>query len=188
MGSSVGIILLINKGNYDNNTEYKRLNWVRHNYASWVCKKKCIGVEPSDENREFWQILAKDGEKSPVMVGATSISDGESGSVPKPTAQDKDKYLRGDGTWSDISLDDKANGKGITFSIQDGIPYMSYAIAEDPVVDAVVTNIFDNDPTNDAETDPEVDAVVSNVFDDDPTNDAESDPEVDSMINNIFNT
>ena len=34
-----------------------------------------------------------------VMVGATSLADGESGRVPAPTIADKDKYLKGDGTW-----------------------------------------------------------------------------------------
>lgn len=188
MGSPTGIILLIGKGNYSDDVEYKRLNYVRHNKATWVCKKTCIGVEPSDENSDYWQILAVDGENASSMVGATSVSDGESGSVPKPTIQDKDKFLRGDGTWSDISLDDKANGKGITFSVQDGIPYMSYVINEDSEIDVMVASIFDDDPTNDVESDTNIDTMISNIYDDDPTNDAEPDSEIDGMVNNMFNT
>lgn len=34
-----------------------------------------------------------------VFVGATANDDGESGRVPVPTTTDKDKYLKGDGTW-----------------------------------------------------------------------------------------
>lgn len=34
-----------------------------------------------------------------IMVGATANVDGESGRVPAPTSGDKDKYLKGDGTW-----------------------------------------------------------------------------------------
>lgn len=34
-----------------------------------------------------------------VMVGATSLADGESGRVPAPTSADRTKYLKGDGTW-----------------------------------------------------------------------------------------
>lgn len=34
-----------------------------------------------------------------LMVGATSSADGESGRVPAPLIADKDKYLKGDGTW-----------------------------------------------------------------------------------------
>lgn len=35
------------------------------------------------------------------MVGATSSADGQSGTVPKPTIADKDKFLKGDGTWAE---------------------------------------------------------------------------------------
>ena len=35
------------------------------------------------------------------MVGATSNADGKSGLVPAPAIEDKDKFLRGDGTWSE---------------------------------------------------------------------------------------
>lgn len=35
------------------------------------------------------------------MVGATSQATGESGTVPQPLIADKDKFLKGDGTWSD---------------------------------------------------------------------------------------
>lgn len=34
-----------------------------------------------------------------VMVGATDLTDGESGRVPVPEIVDKDKFLKGDGTW-----------------------------------------------------------------------------------------
>lgn len=34
------------------------------------------------------------------MVGATSQANGESGAVPQPLIADKDKFLKGDGTWS----------------------------------------------------------------------------------------
>lgn len=38
---------------------------------------------------------------NPVMTGATSSVAGEKGLVPKPSAGDNDKFLKGDGTWSD---------------------------------------------------------------------------------------
>jgi len=37
------------------------------------------------------------------MVGATASSDGASGFVPKPLAGDQNKFLRGDGTWAEVS-------------------------------------------------------------------------------------
>lgn len=36
------------------------------------------------------------------MEGATDKSDGEGGAVPAPKAGDQDKFLKGDGTWSEI--------------------------------------------------------------------------------------
>lgn len=39
-------------------------------------------------------------EDPAVMVGATSSKNGEKGAVPKPLIENKDSFLRGDGTWS----------------------------------------------------------------------------------------
>lgn len=35
------------------------------------------------------------------MIGASASADGQSGTVPKPTIADKDKFLKGDGTWAE---------------------------------------------------------------------------------------
>ena len=37
------------------------------------------------------------------MQGATSTTDGAGGTVPQPVAGDQDKFLRGDGTWAEVS-------------------------------------------------------------------------------------
>lgn len=37
------------------------------------------------------------------MTGATSIANGVHGLVPQPLIADKDKFLKGDGTWGDVS-------------------------------------------------------------------------------------
>ena len=43
------------------------------------------------------------GIYNPVgMTGATASTDGAAGYVPRPLIADKDKFLKGDGTWSDI--------------------------------------------------------------------------------------
>ena len=47
-----------------------------------------------------------------VMVGATSLADGESGRVPTPHAGDEDKYLKGDGTWATGNSNVEANPSG----------------------------------------------------------------------------
>lgn len=39
----------------------------------------------------------------PVMTGATSSTDGQMGLVPTPKHGSENKYLRGDGTWQDVS-------------------------------------------------------------------------------------
>ena len=44
------------------------------------------------------------------MTGATASTDGESGLVPAPEAGDEDKYLKGDGTWTDVPLEKSTYG------------------------------------------------------------------------------
>ena len=67
-----------------------------------------------------------------VMVGATSNADGESGRVPVPSSSDKDKYLKGDGTWdtpsgggggssslsglTDVSISSPTNGQVLKYN------------------------------------------------------------------------
>ena len=105
MGVSAGRILLIPKGDWVNDTTYEMLDWVRHNETSWVCKKNCTGIEPSEENSENWFLIAKDGEgiSSIVdMIGATADTDGARGYVPAPKAGDEKKALLGDGTWGTV--------------------------------------------------------------------------------------
>ena len=43
------------------------------------------------------------------MTGATSSTNGEHGLVPQPLIADKDKILKGNGTWGTINLEDLAN-------------------------------------------------------------------------------
>lgn len=40
-----------------------------------------------------------------VMTGATNSSDGAAGYAPKPLMGDEDKFLKGDGTWTEIPLE-----------------------------------------------------------------------------------
>lgn len=46
--------------------------------------------------------IAKEIEAIPVMTGATATSTGKTGLVPAPSSGSQTKYLRGDGTWSNI--------------------------------------------------------------------------------------
>ena len=55
MGASAGRVLLIPKGDWNANTTYTGLDWVRHNGAAWVCKNTCTNIEPTSENTNYWQ-------------------------------------------------------------------------------------------------------------------------------------
>ena len=53
--ASAGRILIMPKGNWDENTEYEMLDLVNHNGKSWLAKKDSIKIEPSADNEEYWQ-------------------------------------------------------------------------------------------------------------------------------------
>ena len=132
MGASAGRVLLIPKGDWNAETTYTGLDWVRHNGAAWVCKNTCTNVEPTEENSDNWQIMAMDGteitvdteisdqSENPVqnkvikkyvdehipevddMTGATSTQNGFHGLVPAPKIGDEKKALLGNGTWAKV--------------------------------------------------------------------------------------
>ena len=132
MGASAGRVLLIPKGDWNAETTYTGLDWVRHNGAAWVCKNTCTGIEPTEENSANWQIMSRDGSQitvdaeisdqseNPVqnkvikayvdehtpeiadMTGATATQNGAHGLVPAPQIGDEKKALLGNGTWGSI--------------------------------------------------------------------------------------
>ena len=132
MGASAGRILLIPKGDWNANTTYTGLDWVRHNGAAWVCKNTCTNIEPTYANTNYWQLISKDGDsvtadtamsdsstnavqnkviKSYVdnsiagisdMTGATAAQNGAHGFVPAPKKGDEKKALLGNGTWGKV--------------------------------------------------------------------------------------
>ena len=132
MGASAGRVLLIPKGDWNANTTYTGLDWVRHNGAAWVCKNTCTNIEPTFANTNYWQLISKDGNsvtadtamsdsstnavqnnvvKSYVdnsiagisdMTGATAAQNGAHGFVPAPNKGDEKKALLGNGTWGKV--------------------------------------------------------------------------------------
>ena len=132
MGASAGRVLLIPKGDWNANTTYTGLDWVRHNGAAWVCKNTCTNIEPTSANANYWQLISKDGTsvtadaamsdtstntvqnkviKSYVdnsiagiadMTGATATQNGAHGFVPAPKKGDEKKALLGNGTWGKV--------------------------------------------------------------------------------------
>jgi len=63
----------------------------------------------------------------PEMVGASSVAAGEQGLVPVPLAGDEEKFLRGDGSWSDVAGNQTISITGTDLSISQG---NSVALAE----------------------------------------------------------
>ena len=78
MGASAGRVLLIPKGDWNANTTYTGLDWVRHNGAAWVCKNTCTNIEPTLENTNYWQLISKDGDS---VTADTAMSDSSTNTV-----------------------------------------------------------------------------------------------------------
>ncbi len=57
----LGKVSVVPKKIYSNTTTYKRLDIVTHEGSSYLCLKDCTGIEVT--NTEYWQLLAKKGEK-----------------------------------------------------------------------------------------------------------------------------
>ncbi len=55
--TSAGRILIMPKGNYDSNVTYEMLDLIYYNGTSWLAKKTVIGIEPNEENSEYWHKL-----------------------------------------------------------------------------------------------------------------------------------
>lgn len=56
--ASAGRILIIPKGDWDSETEYEMLDLVGFAGTSWLAKKDvATGIEPSDDNSDYWQKL-----------------------------------------------------------------------------------------------------------------------------------
>lgn len=69
-----------------------------NNYNELLNKPKINNVTLSGELS-----LSDLGIYNPVvMIGSTSLADGAAGYAPQPLIADKDKFLKGDGTWADI--------------------------------------------------------------------------------------
>lgn len=82
--------------------------------------------------------------KPKEMIGATAISDGESGTVPKPTIADKDKFFKGDGTWAEAGTPITPNPTGTATATMEKIS------VDGTVYDfaSAVSNLMDVDLTN----------------------------------------
>lgn len=53
--ANAGRILILPKGEYDENASYNMLDMVFHNGTTWLARKTVMGIEPSYMSKEFWQ-------------------------------------------------------------------------------------------------------------------------------------
>ena len=89
--------------------------------------------------------------RPPVMIGATASADGVSGAVPQPMITDKDKVLKGDGTWGTAGTSVEANPSGtatdtMTKIAVDGTIYeFNAASAVSDLTDVELTNLADGE-------------------------------------------
>lgn len=67
------------------------------------------------DNTVKWEVSKVGSNIVSALQGATAESDGGPGYVPAPKAGDNNSFLKGDGTWSDITL----TSLGITASAED---------------------------------------------------------------------
>lgn len=102
MPTSLGLVGITNKGNYDAQTPYVKGNFVYYNGSTWLLKAAtATGIEPNENNSATWQYLAKGFNVLP-FEGATASTDGTGGTVPQPLAGDQDKFLKANGSWANV--------------------------------------------------------------------------------------
>lgn len=53
--ATAGRVLILPRGNYDENAMYEMLDVVSYNGSSWLAKKTSQGMIPCEENSEYWQ-------------------------------------------------------------------------------------------------------------------------------------
>ena len=105
-------------------------------------KKKLNGITVSADSVEFSQALTSGtivgyitingnkytlyaptntDTKYSVMGGATSSAAGAAGLVPAPAAGDQEKFLRGDGTWQEVSGGGSGGSSGDSLPLSGGV-------------------------------------------------------------------
>lgn len=139
---SAGRILILPKGEWDNQTMYSILDLVTYNDVAWLAKRASTGVTPSDSATLYWQkfgsaaSIASTSVPGLVMPDGTTITlDAETGAIAVPFATSNAKGLvQPDGTsitinngvisasggaiatLSDVTLTNLANGETLVYN------------------------------------------------------------------------
>lgn len=70
--TKIGKVGMTPKGAYSNAKNYVRLDVVTENGSSYVCLKDCVGKDVTDT--EYWQLVAKKGDKGDKPVNGTDYN------------------------------------------------------------------------------------------------------------------
>ena len=103
-------------------------------------------------------------ENRPDFTGATDVEEGTNGLVPKPSVGDKDKFLKGDGTWAEVEAE-APNDNEVTIQVN-GTSVDTFTLNQDSdktiniqLADVAVSNSYND--LDDKPTIPEVnDATI----------------------------
>ena len=77
--ATAGRILILPKGKWNSGATYEHLDLVAHNGRAWLAKKASVGIEPSDENAEFWHdflgmdVFTEENPPTAAQVGAVAL-------------------------------------------------------------------------------------------------------------------
>lgn len=82
----LGIVGMVPKGEYDNNTFYEYLNIVTYNKSSYVAKQKTQGNLPT--NTEYWQLLGGGVQVEDIVDNLESVAS------DKPLSAKQGKILK----------------------------------------------------------------------------------------------
>lgn len=75
--ANAGRILIIPRGDYDANTEYEMLDLVFSGGASWVAKEDVVGIEPTEDNADYWMKMCESVDLTDVENRLKTLEDAE---------------------------------------------------------------------------------------------------------------
>ena len=73
----LGKVMMIAKGNYSDNQQYEKLDFVMYNGSSYVAKQSTIGNVPTNE--DYWQLLSAKGDTGPQGIQGEKGEKGDTG-------------------------------------------------------------------------------------------------------------
>jgi hypothetical protein len=95
---------LISTKDYGTSADWYNATASVSSYQTLSINESAYELSISDGNTVSLAFLSSVPGTGQIMIGATSSTDGQEGLVPKPLSGDNTKYLRGDGTWQNVSV------------------------------------------------------------------------------------